>query len=519
MIPRYYGLPKVHKPPPVPLRPIVASRGSITYNTARTCADILSPLVGKNEYALKNSAHLVSSTRDCQLEEDETLLSCDVTQLFTKVPVNKSLDVILHKLESDESLPERTNMVPVQVRDLVFICLKTTYFVFQGIIYRQVEGAAMGSPVSPIVANLYMEWFEEHAILTFQYEIKIWKRYVDDTIVALCKTLVDELMKHLNSIEPAIQFTHELEENRSLPMLDARANRTPTGTLEFSVYRKPTHTDQYLQFDSNQPLQHKLGVIRTLRHRCEQLCSTEEAKLKELDHVKTVLSVSGYTRHAWDAVSRPKPGRSTPESTNKGKSHGRSITLPYFGPASHTLARHIRKAGVPVHMTPYNTLRSRLVHPKDKVEYKEKVNTVYRLQCNDCDAVYIGETERCLGKRVQEHTWKSKKSAFEEHSRLNKHNINKAGKVSINDSQVSVLHQEPGWFQRGVAESTYVMREGPSLNRDGGRHKLPVLYRELLSRDIRHGSVALSADKNTQPALNSRPEEGTVETARNIALQ
>ena len=91
-----------------------------------------------------------------------------------------------------------------------------------------------------------MEWFEEHAIATFQYEIIIWKRYVDDTIVAICDALLDELMAHLNSIEPSIQFTHEKEEKDSLPMLDTLTSRHPSGKLEFSVYRKPTHTDQYL---------------------------------------------------------------------------------------------------------------------------------------------------------------------------------------------------------------------------------------------------------------------------------
>ncbi len=60
---------------------------------------------------------------------------------------------------------------------------------FDGQIYSQVEGAAMGSPVSPIVANIFMQWFEETAFETFLYEISLWKRYVDDTIVILMDAL------------------------------------------------------------------------------------------------------------------------------------------------------------------------------------------------------------------------------------------------------------------------------------------------------------------------------------------
>ena len=70
LIPRFYGLPKVHKTR-APLRPIVASRGSITYQVARKVADILAPLVGCNGFALNNSAHLVNELKDIKLDEDE----------------------------------------------------------------------------------------------------------------------------------------------------------------------------------------------------------------------------------------------------------------------------------------------------------------------------------------------------------------------------------------------------------------------------------------------------------------
>ena len=174
------------------------------------------------------------------------------------------------------------------------------------VIYSQVEGAAMGSSVSPIVANLFMEWFEENAINTFMYEISLWKRYVEDTIVALDDSLLEDFTNHINAIHPSIKFTWEEEENNTIPMLDAKTTRDTAGRLSFTVFRKPTHTDQ-LQFASNQPLNHKLGVIRTLRHRCDVICSTEEAKLQELEHLKKVLSVSGYTKTSWDIACREKP--------------------------------------------------------------------------------------------------------------------------------------------------------------------------------------------------------------------
>ena len=307
---------------------IVASRGSITYAVAQHLASIISPLVGQNDYAIKNSASMVKDLGDTTLKDTDVLVSFDVTALFTKVPVDKSLDIIYSKLRADEDLSTRTTLTAEQIRDLLAICLKTTYFIFNEVIYTQVEGAAMGSPVSPIVTNLFMEWFEEHAINTFQYEITFWRRYVDDTIVALCDSLVEELTTHINSIDPAIQFTRELEtEGHSLAMLDTVTTRDDNGKLSFAVYRKPTHTDQYLQFDSNQPLQHKLGVIRTLHHRCQAICSSEEAKLAELDHLKKVLTVSGYTKSAWQTATTPRNRNSsnTPTHVTEGVSPSRTL--------------------------------------------------------------------------------------------------------------------------------------------------------------------------------------------------
>ena len=152
----------------------------------------------------------------------------------------------------------------------------------------------------------------------------------------------------------------------NIAMLDTEITRTPSGKMTFTVYRKPTHTDQYLQFDSNQPLQHKLGVIKTLYHRCNTICTTQENKLREIEHLQKVLSISGYTRSAWVTAIKPKRKTTTPPKSERNTKG--SITLPYVGNLSNAIARIIRKAGVQVHLKPHNTVRSHLVHPKDKIK-------------------------------------------------------------------------------------------------------------------------------------------------------
>ena len=89
-----------------------------------------------------------------------------------------------------------------------------------------------------------MEWFEEHAIENFLFEIKLGRRHMDDTMVILCMSILEEFTQHINSIHPIIQFTRE-EEADSIAMLDTYIKRNQGGHHSFLVYRKSTHTDHF----------------------------------------------------------------------------------------------------------------------------------------------------------------------------------------------------------------------------------------------------------------------------------
>ena len=167
-------MPKIHKAE-VPLRPIVLAVNSPTYRLSKELARILTPLAGHTESHVNNSAHFTQEIQDTTLEDDDIMVSFDVVSLFTRVPVDKAIDVINSKLELDEELGARTTLSREQICYLTKTCLQTTYFQFEDSFYEQVEGAAMGSPLSPVVANLYMEAFEERALSTNILRPQKWK--------------------------------------------------------------------------------------------------------------------------------------------------------------------------------------------------------------------------------------------------------------------------------------------------------------------------------------------------------
>ena len=161
--PKCYGLPKIHKVGTL-LRPIVSSRGSITHEVAKELAGIIHPLVGQSQHHLRNTQHFIEKIQQVKLQPGEVISSYDVKALFTSVPVDPAINIVQQILTQDPTLSQRTQMSIPQIVTLLEFCLTNTYFLFQGKYYEQVHGAAMGSPISPLIANLFMEEFEAKAL-------------------------------------------------------------------------------------------------------------------------------------------------------------------------------------------------------------------------------------------------------------------------------------------------------------------------------------------------------------------
>ncbi|XP_063535991.1 uncharacterized protein LOC134745832 [Cydia strobilella] len=153
----------------------------------------------------------------------------------------------------------------------------------------------MGSPVDPVVANIWMEHFEHLALSAPPVPVKIWKRYVDDVfcIIKGGKQEAELMLGHLNSMHRSMSFTLEMEQERSIAFLDVRLNVTGCGMLGHSFYRKPTHTDRYLHASSHHHPRQLNSVVASLTNRAHALCDSLHLN-QELNHVQSVLRMNGY---------------------------------------------------------------------------------------------------------------------------------------------------------------------------------------------------------------------------------
>ncbi|XP_043257984.1 uncharacterized protein LOC122400526 [Colletes gigas] len=282
--PKLYGLPKIHKDN-IPLRPIVSAINSPTHNLAKYLCRVLQPLTGNTSSHIKNSTDFVKKINNIRVLPQDILVSFDVESLFTSIPIPETLDII-----------RNTNLIPSNLIPLIEHCLTSTYFTYQGEFYRQEIGAAMGSPISPVVADIFMEHLEKTILENAPAKPTAWFRYVDDTFVIWRhgREALNSFHNFINLIHPSIKFTVEIEKNQQIPFLDVLVNRKHNGTLGHKVYRKPTHTDRYLQASSHHHPSQKVSVISSLITRAVSI-SEPSSLQQELTNVKTALIKNGYT--------------------------------------------------------------------------------------------------------------------------------------------------------------------------------------------------------------------------------
>ena len=213
----------------------------------------------------------------------------------------------------------------------------------------------MGSPISPIVANLFMEDLETKALSTVPFIPKTWKRFVDDTFTIIQKAHKDAFLDHINSTDSNIHFTYEdPKEVGSIPFLEMLITPDEEGRLNTTVYRKPTHTDQHLHWDSHHAITSKYRMIGTLYHRVRTVCSNPNQLQKEERHLFKFLSKCKYPNWAFNRVKlksqtpalkkgKENSNKPAPNNSRGPKTH---IVVPYHQGMIESFKRTCKNMGL-----------------------------------------------------------------------------------------------------------------------------------------------------------------------------
>ncbi|CAH8499563.1 unnamed protein product [Schistosoma haematobium] len=400
VLPNLYGLPKIHKPN-IPLRPILSMRGSPTHELAKWLVKLLNPIrTNLCKFSLKDTFELIDFLGDINIK-DKSLHSFDVNSLFTNVPLTKTVDFLCDYIS--KNFPLFPIPLPF-LKELLLLCTANVQFTFDGEYFRQVDGVAMGSPLGPLLAEVFMSYVE-NMTSDLIGETTLYRRYMDDILIICDKDFdVYRLLDKLNGVQNDIVMTHESESNGQLAFLDILLSRRDDGTIRRSVYRKPTWTGQYLNFHSFCPLQYKRGLVKCLFKRTRRICTSDMVENDEKLLTDTLIA-NGYPLKFINRCKSQLMPRPLIYSVPKKKVY---INLPYRGESNSIVLRQRLKAAIEntycaAQLVVIEKSKAMIPNrPKQCTNDYVTSHCIYQFTCL-CGHTYIGRSNRTMQSRVNEH--------------------------------------------------------------------------------------------------------------------
>ena len=471
-----YGLAKIHKifTDGLPsFRPILSAFGTPTYKLAKFLVPILEPLT-TNEYTIKDSFAFAEELQS--FDSKLVMASFDVESLFTNIPLQETIDLCVENLFQDRTHVD--NLSKVSFRELLTRTMSESLISFDQQFYKQHDGVAMGSPLGPTLANVFLCYHEKNWLQNSLSEFKpvIYRRYVDDTFLLFrSKHHIEKFRNYLNRQHKNIKFTSETENENSISFLDIKITRENNKFMT-SVYRKPTFSGVFTNFGSFIPKSYKYNLPFTLLHRAFKLCSKVERFHQEIDKLKTIFENNGYAKSFVDFCIKKYLDKTFMKKKVVLKASKKELicVLPFLGKKSMQLTNRLvnsiesdlkfRKLKV-IFQSPCKL--NSLFRCKDSLEKKIRSDIVYRYMRSNCKVTYYGNTYRHFFTRAAEHmgisSFTGKRLKCVKQSTVSDHLLE--CNCSIDFDHVDILASDANRFRLLIKESLLIKRDQPQLNK------------------------------------------------------
>ena len=468
----------------LPIRPIVSNIGTATYMTAKYLSKLLATLA-KSEYTIENSKQFVEKMKDIKPNPEYEMISFDVVSLFTNVPLERTIEIILEKVYTKKLI--NTKIPRNKMKSLLYLCTKDVHFTFDDETYQQVDGVMMGSPLGPLFANVFMCELENTLIPKLKNEINTWTRYVDDTFAFIDPNKIEHVKNTLNSFDIKIQFTLERENNRTINFLDVLVERTSDNAIQTRIYRKSTNTDVYINWFAHSPKSWKINTLKNLIKRAKSICSSKDAFIKELEYIKKVFCERNQypqkmveniildEMEKFDIKDRISKDNKNEENNDDDNNKQIMLNLPYGGEKGENIMNKMRKVvenktkkQVKIRIV-YNSTKLGSRFPiKDKTKFEHLHNVTYHVKCptKSCRSHYGGQTKCRIVKRILGHNNIDKASHVLRHSKEHKHK-----RVWLNNVKILGKSYRNN-FIRKISESLFIRELNPDLNKQKDAYKL-----------------------------------------------
>ena len=414
-----YGNVKTHKPGQ-PIRPIISQIPTPTYRVAKQLNAIISPYI-PTEHSVQSTDEFVDILRS--QKPKGALASLDVESLFTNVPVQQTIEIILEYVYNNQTI--RPPKLPKRVLEQLLLSCTTEapFRCPEGKLYVQVDGVAMGSPLGVLFAQAYMSYVESKVLLCEEVRPFMYYRYVDDIFVDAENADKLDLLRMKLEQESVLNFTVDHSVGQKLPFLDVMIDCS-SGDFITDVYRKPTDLGRCMNGEGDVTDSYKSGVVRAYIRRALKNCSNWDLLHAELERVRKILVDNGYSNSIFDhnvkTMLQNHVTKQGPQ-TKKGdlKVFYRNTMSPTWKTDEQIIRGIVRRNCHPtdqeqrlvvqIYYTSPKT--SQLVMKNNSTRSKsalKQTNVVYQFQCTagDCatrEVYYIGHTTTSLSRRLTMH--------------------------------------------------------------------------------------------------------------------
>ncbi|CAF1526152.1 unnamed protein product, partial [Adineta ricciae] len=292
-----YFNPKTHKDG-TPFRPIMNTIDSPTTNISRLLDRLIRPIFNDKvkDTTIIDGTQLIQRLQqyanDGHLKPTTLFCTFDINNLYTMLPQQKSLDILVEFLQTYEITHVR-RMDTETIRELARIVIEENVFIYRNKYYQQIIGGAMGSPFTLTLANIFMWKWEKESICKELPTHEIYGRYIDDVFFTWngSQEQLEELLKKLNEHHPNIKLEYKIAQ--SLPFLDVLLTNN-NGILSTSVYHKPAAEPYVVPFASDHPRHIFRNIIQATLTRAIRYSSTFEAFNIERRNIRLMLLYNGY---------------------------------------------------------------------------------------------------------------------------------------------------------------------------------------------------------------------------------
>jgi hypothetical protein len=276
---RFYLTIKVHKNPRG-YREICASPSWITAIMALMIHIMLFPILQKTPSYVRQSADVILELKKQQYQSEAVFIQADIESMYPSIKIVDGLNALQETLRINQYEHMKAQLI-VKATEWV---LRNNYMTFNGQIYHQIEGTAMGSSLSVTYACLYMALKEQIAINQFMrttsYQPILYKRMVDDVAAIITNKMQATVFMHLlqTAVDTGIHFEYQIDDKQMIFMdMEVYKNDefSHTGQLSTRLYQKPMNKYLFLPFQSSHPISVFSSWITCYLHRIRILCSDD----------------------------------------------------------------------------------------------------------------------------------------------------------------------------------------------------------------------------------------------------